>query len=64
LLAQIAGIGRHRGRRTCLFGEAAARGHPAARAEPARGIALLLRQGDRYETVTLDYHGGFRYPRL
>ena len=25
-------------------------------------ITLLIRRGDRYETVTIDYHGGLRYP--
>jgi predicted metalloprotease with PDZ domain len=36
----------------------------AARTDPARRIELLVRRGDRYETVELDYHGGLRYPRL
>lgn len=27
-------------------------------------ITLLLRRGDRYQTVTVDYHGGLRYPWL
>ena len=36
----------------------------AAKGDPARRIELLLRRGDRYSTVTLDYHGGLRYPRL
>ena len=36
----------------------------AARTDPARRIALLVRRGDRYATVELDYHGGLRYPRL
>ena len=25
---------------------------------------LLVQDGDVYRTVTLDYHGGLRYPRL
>ena len=25
-------------------------------------IALLIKRGDRYMTVTVDYHGGLRYP--
>ncbi|HET9693354.1 MAG TPA: hypothetical protein VFP48_03140, partial [Steroidobacteraceae bacterium] len=36
----------------------------AAKTDAARKIVLLLRRGDTYETVTLDYHGGLRYPRL
>jgi predicted metalloprotease with PDZ domain len=27
-------------------------------------IELLVKNGDRYRTVRLDYHGGLRYPRL
>ena len=27
-------------------------------------IKLLLKRDDQYLTVTLDYHGGLRYPRL
>jgi predicted metalloprotease with PDZ domain len=27
-------------------------------------IELLIRTGDRYKTVKLDYHGGLRYPKL
>jgi len=27
-------------------------------------IALLLKDGERYRTVTIDYRGGLRYPRL
>jgi predicted metalloprotease with PDZ domain len=27
-------------------------------------ITLLIRDGERYRTVTLDYRGGLRYPRL
>ncbi len=27
-------------------------------------IELLLKDGERFRTVRLDYHGGLRYPRL
>jgi predicted metalloprotease with PDZ domain len=27
-------------------------------------IALLVKRGDRFDTVTIDYHGGLRYPWL
>ena len=27
-------------------------------------IVLVLKRGDRFRTVTFDYHGGLRYPRL
>jgi predicted metalloprotease with PDZ domain len=27
-------------------------------------VALLIKAGDHYRTVTIDYHGGLRYPRL
>ena len=27
-------------------------------------IELLIRNGDRYRTVRVDYHDGLRYPRL
>ncbi|NJR79783.1 M61 family metallopeptidase [Sphingomonas corticis] len=27
-------------------------------------IPLMVKEGDRYRTVALDYHGGLRYPRL
>ena len=27
-------------------------------------VALLVKAGDHYRTVTVDYHGGLRYPRL
>lgn len=27
-------------------------------------IALLVKEGERYRTITLDYRGGLRYPRL
>jgi predicted metalloprotease with PDZ domain len=36
----------------------------AAKADPQRRIDLLVRNGDTFETVSLDYHGGLRYPRL
>jgi predicted metalloprotease with PDZ domain len=36
----------------------------AAKADATRRIELLVRRGDTYETVTLDYHGGLRYPKL
>jgi predicted metalloprotease with PDZ domain len=36
-----------------------------AAAKPGAGpIELLVRTGDRYKTVKLDYHGGLRYPKL
>lgn len=37
-----------------------------AAAQPAHAgpIALLIRRGDRYETVEIDYHGGLRWPWL
>ena len=30
----------------------------------ATPIRLLLRKGDHFQTVSLDYHGGLRYPKL
>ena len=27
-------------------------------------IDLIVRNGDRFREVTIDYHGGLRYPRL
>ena len=27
-------------------------------------VQLIVRQQDAYRTVTLDWHGGLRYPRL
>ena len=36
----------------------------AARTDPDRRIALLVRRGDTYATVELDYHGGLRHPYL
>ncbi|WP_028007290.1 M61 family metallopeptidase [Solimonas flava] len=35
-----------------------------AAAPGAAPIELLVRDGDRYRTVKLDYHGGLRYPHL
>jgi predicted metalloprotease with PDZ domain len=35
-----------------------------AQADPARKTELILRNADTYRTVSLDYHGGLRYPRL
>jgi len=36
-----------------------------AAAKPGAGpIELLVKTGERYRTVKLDYHGGLRYPRL
>ncbi|MGB7904424.1 MAG: hypothetical protein WCF43_07015 [Steroidobacteraceae bacterium] len=36
----------------------------AARAEPGRRTELLVRSADTFRTVSLDYHGGLRYPHL
>ena len=36
----------------------------AAQADPKARIDLLVRSADTYRTVSLDYHGGLRYPRL
>lgn len=36
----------------------------AARADPNRKIALLVRRGDTFATVELDYHEGLRHPYL
>jgi predicted metalloprotease with PDZ domain len=36
----------------------------AAQADQRMEIEMLLRNDDIYRTVTLDYHGGLRYPRL
>jgi predicted metalloprotease with PDZ domain len=36
----------------------------AARTDPNRRIALLVRRGDTYATVELDYHEGLRHPYL
>jgi predicted metalloprotease with PDZ domain len=36
----------------------------AAAIDKARKIALLVRRGDTYSTVEIDYHGGLRYPTL
>jgi predicted metalloprotease with PDZ domain len=35
-----------------------------AASSPSRKIALLVRRGDVFSTVELDYHGGLRYPFL
>lgn len=35
-----------------------------ATAGGGKAVELLIRQGDLYRTVTLDYHDGLRYPRL
>jgi predicted metalloprotease with PDZ domain len=34
-----------------------------AKTDPAP-IQLLLKRGDRYETIAINYHGGLRYPHL
>ena len=36
----------------------------AAKGDPQRRIDLLVRKGDTFETVSLDYHDGLRYPKL
>lgn len=36
----------------------------AALRDTARPIRLLVRRGERFTTITLDYSGGIRYPRL
>lgn len=36
----------------------------AAAKGSGRPIQLLVKTGDRYNTVNVDYHGGLRYPRL
>ena len=35
-----------------------------AATDPARPVELLVRSGERYRTLKLDYSGGLRYPRL
>jgi len=35
----------------------------AAKSKPAP-IQLLLKRGDRYETVSVNYRGGLQYPHL
>ena len=30
----------------------------------AKPIQLLVKSGDFYKTVSIDYHGGLRYPKL
>ena len=32
--------------------------------DPARTVDLIVKDGDRYRTVSFDYHDGLRYPRL
>ena len=48
---------------TSYSNESLRRAVMAAKAEPAP-IELLLRAGDQYRTVSLDYRGGLRYPHL
>lgn len=36
----------------------------AAKAPESKPIALLVKRGDRYETVSIDYHDGLRWPWL
>jgi predicted metalloprotease with PDZ domain len=36
----------------------------AAAVDPAQAVELLVKSGDRYRTVRLNYTGGLRYPRL
>lgn len=36
----------------------------AAKADAQRRIDLLVRKGDTFETLSLDYHDGLRYPKL
>lgn len=36
----------------------------AARAEPGLRTELMVRSADTFRTVSLDYHGGLRYPHL
>ena len=36
----------------------------AARKESKDPIKLLLKRGDDFLTISLDYHGGMRYPHL
>uniref|UniRef100_UPI00248EADB8 hypothetical protein n=1 Tax=Acetobacter malorum TaxID=178901 RepID=UPI00248EADB8 len=35
-----------------------------AKNKDAAPIELLLRDGERYHTVSVTYHGGLRYPHL
>ena len=35
-----------------------------AATDPAKPVELLVKSGDRYRTLKLDYSGGLRYPRL
>ncbi|QYC12105.1 peptidase M61 [Brevundimonas nasdae] len=32
--------------------------------DPAKTVDLIVKDGDRYRTVSFDYHDGLRYPRL
>ena len=32
--------------------------------DPAKTVDLIVKDGDRYRTVSFDYHNGLRYPRL
>jgi predicted metalloprotease with PDZ domain len=36
----------------------------ASHQDPAKPIELLVQSGDVFRTVTIDYHGGLRYPHL
>lgn len=36
----------------------------SAAADSTDPIALLVKSGDEYRTVDIDYHGGLRYPHL
>ena len=40
------------------------RGAIAAAKDAKEPVQLLIKDGDRYRSVALDYHGGLRYPRL
>ena len=35
-----------------------------AKANSSRAIELLVKTGDRYRTIRIDYHDGLRYPHL
>ena len=32
--------------------------------DPARTVDLIVKDGDRYRSISFDYHDGLRYPRL
>ncbi|MEI9906118.1 MAG: hypothetical protein WDN06_21085 [Asticcacaulis sp.] len=34
------------------------------KAGSADAIELLIKSGDKYKTVKIDYHGGLRYPNI